>query len=35
MAMQAEGKPLRAMRAAIDQKYSKFGPSTPTPLPPA
>jgi len=35
MTMQAEGKPLRAIRATIDQKYGSFGPSTPTPLPPA
>jgi hypothetical protein len=34
MAMQAEAKPLRAIRAAIDEKYGKYGPSTPTPLPP-
>lgn len=33
--MQAEKKPLRAIRAAIDEKYGKFGPATPTPLPPA
>jgi hypothetical protein len=35
MAMKAEKKPLRAIRAAIDEKYGKFGPATPTPLPPA
>jgi hypothetical protein len=35
MAMKAEGKPLRTIRAEIDQKYGKYGPSTPTPLPPA
>jgi hypothetical protein len=35
MAMNAEGKPLSAIRAAIDQQYGKYGPSTPTPLPPA
>jgi hypothetical protein len=35
MAMQAEGKALGAIRAAIDQQYGKYGPSTPTPLSPA
>jgi hypothetical protein len=35
MAMKAEKKPLREIRATIDQKYGKFGPSTPTLLPPA
>jgi hypothetical protein len=34
MAMKAEKKPLRQIRAAIDQKYGRFGPSTPTPMPP-
>jgi hypothetical protein len=34
MAMQAEGKPLRAIRAAIDERYGKYGPGTPTPWPP-
>ena len=33
--MKAEKKSLRAIRAAIDEKYGKFGPATPTPLPPA
>jgi hypothetical protein len=33
MAMKAEGTPLRAIRMAIDEKYGKYGPSTPTPLP--
>jgi len=29
--MKAEGKPLAAIRAAIDAKYLKFGTATPTP----
>lgn len=33
MAMRGAGKPLREMRAAIDAKYGKSGPSTPTPQP--
>ncbi|MBI2456480.1 MAG: hypothetical protein HYV46_10160 [candidate division NC10 bacterium] len=32
--MKAEKRPLRQIRAAIDQKYGRFGPSTPTPMPP-
>jgi hypothetical protein len=35
MAMKVEGKSLRTIRTAIDQKYGKFGPTTPTPFPPA
>jgi hypothetical protein len=35
MAMKAEGKPLATIRTAIDQKYGKYGPSTPTPQPQA
>jgi len=35
MVMRAEKKTLREIRAAIDKKYGKFGPGTPTPLPPA
>ena len=31
MQMKAEGKPLAAIRAAIDAKYLKFGTPTPTP----
>ena len=31
--MKAEGKPLTAIRAAIDAKYLKFGTPTPTPAP--
>jgi hypothetical protein len=34
MAMQQGGKSLSEIRAAIDQTYSKYGPPTPTPLPP-
>jgi hypothetical protein len=26
-----EGKPLKEIRAYIDGKYAKYGPSTPTP----
>jgi hypothetical protein len=33
MRMKAEGKPLAAIRAAIDEKYLRFGPPTPTPRP--
>jgi len=32
--MRDQKKPLRAIRAAINEKYGKFGPATPTPLPP-
>jgi hypothetical protein len=35
MGLKAEGKPLKEIRAYIDQKYSKYGPATPTPRPPA
>jgi len=31
--MKDEGKPLAAIRAAIDEKYLRFGPPTPTPRP--
>jgi hypothetical protein len=34
MAMQAEGKPLKAIRTAIDEKYGLMGLPTPTPEPP-
>ena len=34
MAMQAEGKPLKAICTAIDAKYGPRGLPTPTPLPP-
>jgi hypothetical protein len=34
MEMQAEGKPLKAIRSAIDEKYSPIGLPTPTPQPP-
>ena len=34
-AMQKAGKPLREIRAAIDGKYGRKGPATPTPMPPA
>ena len=33
--MKARGTPLRAMRAAIDEKWGASGPATHTPLPPA
>src|SRR6267142_1761606 len=33
MRMKGEGKPLAAIRAAIDEKYLRFGPATPTALP--
>jgi len=35
MRMKGEGKPLAAIRAAIDEKYLRFGPPTPTPRPEA
>jgi hypothetical protein len=35
MRMKAEGKPLPEIRAAIDRKYAKYGPATPTPRPPS
>jgi len=35
MAMRSGKKPLREIRTAIDKKYATYGPSTPTPLPPA
>jgi len=35
MVMKAEKRHLREIRAVIDHKYGKFGPSTPSPLPPA
>jgi hypothetical protein len=31
MKMMDEGKPLKEMRAAVDAKYEKYGPPTPTP----
>ena len=34
MAMQAEGKPLKAIRAAIDETYGSKGLPTQTPQPP-
>jgi hypothetical protein len=34
MAMQTEGQSLRAIRAAIDEKYGPMGLPTPTPQPP-
>jgi hypothetical protein len=34
MAMQAEGKPLKAIRTTIDEKYGTTGLPTPTPEPP-
>jgi hypothetical protein len=33
MRLKAEGKPLAAIRSAIDEKYVRFGPATPTPRP--
>jgi hypothetical protein len=33
MRMKAEGKPLAAIRAAVDAKYLRFGTPTPTPAP--
>ncbi len=33
--MKAEGKSLADIRSYIDEKYGEYGPSTPTPLPPA
>ena len=35
MSMKDGQKALAEIRAAIDQKYGKFGPSTLTPRPPA
>jgi hypothetical protein len=35
MRLKAEGKLLPEIRAYIDQKYSKYGPRTATPKPPA
>jgi hypothetical protein len=34
MAMQADGKSLKAIRAAIDEQYGPKGLPTPTPQPP-
>jgi hypothetical protein len=33
MRLKGEGKPLSAIRQAIDDKYLRFGPATPTPRP--
>jgi len=33
MRLKAEGKSLAQIRAAIDARYLKFGPPTPTPRP--
>jgi hypothetical protein len=33
MRMKGEGKPLSDIRAAIDEKYLRFGPPTPSPRP--
>jgi hypothetical protein len=33
MRMKGEGKALPAIRSAIDEKYLRFGPATPTPRP--
>ncbi len=33
MELKRQGRPLREIRKAIDAKYSKYGPGTPTPLP--
>jgi Protein of unknown function with PCYCGC motif len=33
MRLKSEGKPLAAIRAAIDEKYLRFGPATPTARP--
>ena len=33
MRMKGEGKPLAAIRAAIDENYLRIGPATPTPRP--
>jgi hypothetical protein len=33
--MQQAGKPLSEIRVAIDRTYSKYGPPTPTPMPPS
>jgi hypothetical protein len=35
MRLQTDGKSLRDIREYIDGKYGKYGPSTPTPFPPA
>jgi hypothetical protein len=34
MALEAEDKPLKAIRTAIDEKYGPMGLPTPTPQPP-
>ena len=34
MHMLDEGKPMKEIRAAIEKKYSKYGPTTPTPAVP-
>jgi hypothetical protein len=34
MAMEREGKPLKAIRSAIDEKYGPMGLPTPTQKPP-
>jgi hypothetical protein len=34
MRLRKEGKPLAEVRSYIDRTYGKFGPGTPTPLPP-
>uniref|UniRef100_A0A7C1G548 Uncharacterized protein n=2 Tax=Thermomicrobium TaxID=499 RepID=A0A7C1G548_THERO len=34
MRLTAEGRPLREIRAYIDQTYSSYGPGTDTPWPP-
>jgi hypothetical protein len=33
--MRDEGRSLREIRAAVDEKWGKRGPATATPLPPA
>jgi len=33
MAMREQGEAFREIRAAIDTKYERSGPATPTPLP--
>jgi hypothetical protein len=35
MSMKNAKKTLPEIRGAVDQRYGKFGPSTPTPRPPA
>jgi len=35
MHLRAQGKSLKEIRAYIDEKYGEYGPSTPTPSPPA